>query len=66
MFELRLLLDYMTLMCLFAAYSLDEVDQKTRTLRASAGYTIEDDASSLDVRLTGHPCNYLLCTCFFT
>ncbi|KAI3466430.1 hypothetical protein Pfo_023093 [Paulownia fortunei] len=30
------------------AYSLDEVDQKTRTFRASAKYTIEDDASSID------------------
>ncbi|KAK6133004.1 hypothetical protein DH2020_033295 [Rehmannia glutinosa] len=33
------------------AYSLDEVDQKTKSFRASANYTIGDDASSLDVRL---------------
>ncbi|KAL0362917.1 UNVERIFIED_CONTAM: Mitochondrial import inner membrane translocase subunit TIM50 [Sesamum calycinum] len=34
------------------AYSLDEIDQKTKVLRASAKYTIGDDASSFDVRLT--------------
>ncbi|XP_020554392.1 mitochondrial import inner membrane translocase subunit TIM50-like isoform X1 [Sesamum indicum] len=33
------------------AYSLDEIDQKTKALRASANYTTGDDASSLDVRL---------------
>ncbi|XP_011097776.1 mitochondrial import inner membrane translocase subunit TIM50-like isoform X2 [Sesamum indicum] len=30
------------------AYSLDEIDQKTKALRASANYTTGDDASSLD------------------
>ncbi|KAK4439710.1 Mitochondrial import inner membrane translocase subunit TIM50 [Sesamum alatum] len=30
------------------AYSLDEIDQKTKVLRASANYTIGDDASSFD------------------
>ncbi|KAL0353517.1 UNVERIFIED_CONTAM: Mitochondrial import inner membrane translocase subunit TIM50 [Sesamum angustifolium] len=30
------------------AYSLDEIDQKTKVLRASAKYTIGDDASSFD------------------
>ncbi|KAL3821113.1 hypothetical protein ACJIZ3_007018 [Penstemon smallii] len=30
------------------AYSLDEVEQKTRALRASANFTVEDDASSFD------------------
>ncbi|KAG8386030.1 hypothetical protein BUALT_Bualt03G0106600 [Buddleja alternifolia] len=30
------------------AYSLDEIDQKTKGLRASAYYTIGDDASSFD------------------
>ncbi|XP_047341648.1 mitochondrial import inner membrane translocase subunit TIM50 [Impatiens glandulifera] len=30
------------------AYSLDEVDEKTRSLRASASYTVGDDASSID------------------
>ncbi|KAL0320871.1 UNVERIFIED_CONTAM: Mitochondrial import inner membrane translocase subunit TIM50 [Sesamum radiatum] len=30
------------------AYTLDEIDQKTKALRASANYTTGDDASSLD------------------
>ncbi|KAK4491777.1 hypothetical protein RD792_002552 [Penstemon davidsonii] len=30
------------------AYSLNEVEQKTKAFRASANYTIEDDASSFD------------------
>ncbi|PIN11400.1 TFIIF-interacting CTD phosphatase, including NLI-interacting factor [Handroanthus impetiginosus] len=30
------------------AYSLDEIDQRTRALRASANFTIGDDASSFD------------------
>ncbi|CAL5392543.1 unnamed protein product [Camellia sinensis] len=30
------------------AYSLDEVDEKTKALRASANYTVGDDASALD------------------
>ncbi|KAK4420835.1 Mitochondrial import inner membrane translocase subunit TIM50 [Sesamum alatum] len=30
------------------AYSLDEIDRKTKALRASANYTTGDDASSLD------------------
>ncbi|KAA8523557.1 hypothetical protein F0562_009980 [Nyssa sinensis] len=30
------------------AYTLDEVDEKTKALRASANYTIGDDASALD------------------
>ncbi|CAA2982323.1 mitochondrial import inner membrane translocase subunit TIM50-like [Olea europaea subsp. europaea] len=30
------------------AYSLEEVDQKTKAFRASANYTVGDDASSLD------------------
>ncbi|GFZ12603.1 haloacid dehalogenase-like hydrolase (HAD) superfamily protein [Actinidia rufa] len=30
------------------AYTLDEVDEKTKALRASAKYTVEDDASALD------------------
>ncbi|CAI9773384.1 unnamed protein product [Fraxinus pennsylvanica] len=30
------------------AYSLDEVDQKTKAFRASANYTVGDDASSLE------------------
>ncbi|KAL2473111.1 Mitochondrial import inner membrane translocase subunit TIM50 [Forsythia ovata] len=30
------------------AYTLDEVDQKTKAFRASANYTVGDDASSLD------------------
>uniref|UniRef100_A0A5B6YG82 Mitochondrial import inner membrane translocase subunit TIM50 n=1 Tax=Davidia involucrata TaxID=16924 RepID=A0A5B6YG82_DAVIN len=30
------------------AYTLDEVDEKTKALRASADYTIGDDASALD------------------
>lgn len=38
--------------CLFAAYTLDEVDQMTRSLRASAKYTVgDDDATALDVRI---------------
>ena len=36
----------------FAAYTLDEVDEKTKALRASAKYSVEDDASTLDVSLT--------------
>ncbi|XP_052178754.1 mitochondrial import inner membrane translocase subunit TIM50 isoform X2 [Diospyros lotus] len=30
------------------AYTLDEVDQKTKALHARANYTVEDDASALD------------------
>lgn len=30
------------------AYSLDEVDEKTKALRASANYTVGDDASAVD------------------
>ncbi|GFZ07375.1 haloacid dehalogenase-like hydrolase (HAD) superfamily protein [Actinidia rufa] len=30
------------------AYTLDEVDEKTKALRASAKYTVDDDASALD------------------
>ncbi|KAA8542110.1 hypothetical protein F0562_023262 [Nyssa sinensis] len=33
---------------LSAAYTLDEVDEKTKALRASANYTIGDDASTID------------------
>ena len=36
----------------FAAYTLDEVDEKTKALRASTKYTVDDDASALDVSLT--------------
>lgn len=39
----------LTDMSLLAAYSLEEVDQKTKAFRASANYTVGDDASSLDV-----------------
>ncbi|CAK9174226.1 unnamed protein product [Ilex paraguariensis] len=34
------------------AYSLDEIDQKTKALRSSANYSTGDDASALDVSLT--------------
>lgn len=39
----------LTEVSLFAAYSLDEVDRKTKAFRASANYTVGDDASSLEV-----------------
>lgn len=31
------------------AYSLDEVDQKTKALRAAANYTVGDDAPASEV-----------------
>ncbi|KAK6149401.1 hypothetical protein DH2020_016926 [Rehmannia glutinosa] len=34
------------------AYSLDEIDQKTKALRASASFIVGDDGSSFDVRPT--------------
>lgn len=34
----------------FAAYTLEEIDQKTKSLRASNKYSVDDDATSLDVR----------------
>lgn len=36
--------------CLFAAYTLEEIDQKTKSLRAANKYNVGDDATSLDVR----------------
>lgn len=35
----------------FAAYTLDEVDEKTKAFRTSAKYTVGDNASSLDVSM---------------
>lgn len=36
----------------FAAYTLDEVDEKTKAFRASANYTVGENASSLDVSMS--------------
>ncbi|GFQ07203.1 mitochondrial import inner membrane translocase subunit tim50 [Phtheirospermum japonicum] len=38
------------------AYSLDEVDQKTKTFRASANCTVGDDTTSIDLYLIFHLC----------
>ena len=35
----------------FAAYTLEEVDQKTKALRASANVSVGDDLSSSDVSM---------------
>lgn len=35
----------------FTAYTLDEVEEKTKALRASANYTVGDNASGVDVSL---------------
>lgn len=45
--------------CLFVAYTADEIDEKTKSFRASAKYTVGDDATSLDVRFLS-----LLCLAF--
>lgn len=39
---------------LSAAYTTDEIDEKTKALRASANYNIEDDASAVNVSMICH------------
>lgn len=41
---------------LYAAYTSDEVDEKTKALRGSANFDVPDDASSLDVSLPSCIC----------
>lgn len=36
---------------LFAAYSLPEIEEKAKSLRAAAKYTVDDDATSFDVSI---------------
>lgn len=48
--QLRISWILLVIACLFAAYTLEEIDQKTKSLRASNKYTVDDDATSLDVR----------------
>lgn len=40
----------------YAAYTTDEVDEKTKALRASPNFDVPDDASSLDVSLPSCIC----------
>lgn len=40
-------------LCLSAAYSTDEIEEKTRSLRESVNYTAGDDASASEVSAIG-------------
>lgn len=37
--------------CVYAAYTLEEVDEKTKPFRASVNHAVGDNASSLDVSM---------------
>lgn len=37
--------------CVYAAYTLEEVDEKTKPFRASVNFAVGDKASSLDVSM---------------
>lgn len=44
---------------LFAAYTLEEVDEKTKRFRESVNYRIEDGESTINVSMRIHMyCNY--------
>lgn len=36
---------------MFAAYTADEIEEKTKALRESAKYTVSDDASAVEVSM---------------
>lgn len=43
--------NYINFLFYFPAYSLDEVDKKTKAFRASANHAIQDDGTTLGVSL---------------
>lgn len=45
---------------LSAAYTTDEIEEKTKSLRESAKYVVGDDASALDVSLAIHYIYYCM------
>lgn len=45
---------------LSAAYTTDEIEDKTKSLRESAKYAVGDDASALDVSLALHYIQYYM------